>query len=77
MSVFAVHYEINGGEIPSSVNYGLILGLAIPLSLLLIAGILYFICASMESDGAQSQSYNQMKSGREYSSMTYELKENI
>lgn len=76
MNVLSTQIDVNGGEIPSEFNLGLVLGLVIPLAMLLIGGLAYFICASMDSNPVEA-SYVQVSRNRDHSSLTYELKEQL
>ena len=78
MNVLSTQIDVNGGEIPSEFNLGLVLGLVIPLAMLLIGGLAYFICASMDSNPVPVEaSYVQVSRNRDHSSLTYELKEQL
>lgn len=78
MTVLSTQISVNGGEIPQEFNLGLVLGLVIPLAMLFIGGLIYFICASMDSEPVPVESsYVQVSRNRDHSSLTYELKEQI
>lgn len=74
MDVLGITIEVNGGEVPEPFNLGLLLGLVIPLGALLIAGIIYCLCAQMgdENSGSQYKAVQGLSSRQ-----TYELKENL
>lgn len=76
MSIIYYDLETNNGFVPVNTNYGLILGITIPLVVLFLAGLIYFICASFGSESQPSPTYTRVheESSRK---MTYELKDQL